>query len=47
MSLARLSRDQGRSAEGMALLQPVHDRLTEGFDTGDLIKAKALLAELV
>ena len=32
-SLARLLRDQGRSAEAMALLQPVYDRFTEGFDT--------------
>jgi predicted ATPase len=42
-SLARLWRDQGRPAEGMALLQPVYDRFTEGFDTGDLKAAKALL----
>ena len=45
-SLARLWRDQGRPAEGMALLQPVYDRFTEGFDTTDLKAAKALLAEL-
>ena len=42
-SLARLWRDQGRPAEGMALLQPVYDRFTEGFDTADLKAAKALL----
>src|SRR5207237_1394698 len=30
-SLARLLRDQGRSAEATALLQPVYDRFTEGF----------------
>jgi predicted ATPase len=30
----------------MALLQPVYDRFTEGFDTTDLKAAKALLAEL-
>jgi hypothetical protein len=27
----------------MALLQPVYDRFTEGFDTTDLKAAKALL----
>jgi predicted ATPase/DNA-binding winged helix-turn-helix (wHTH) protein len=42
-SLAQLLRDQGLSAEGMALLQPVYDRFTEGFDTADLKAAKALL----
>jgi predicted ATPase len=42
-SLARLLRDQGRSAEGLALLQPVYDRFTEGFDAADLEMAKALL----
>jgi predicted ATPase len=29
-SLARLLRDQGRSAEGLALLQPVYDRSPKG-----------------
>ena len=45
-SLARLLRDQGRSADAMALLQPVYDRFTEGFDTADLKAAKALLGAL-
>ncbi len=45
-SLARLLRDQGRSADAMALLQPVYDRFTEGFDTADLKAAKALLGTL-
>jgi predicted ATPase len=45
-SLARLLHDQGRPAEGMALLQPVCDRFTEGFDTTDLKAAKALLEAL-
>jgi predicted ATPase len=45
-SLARLLRDQGRSAEATALLQPVYDRFTEGFDTADLKTAKALLDAL-
>ncbi len=42
-SLARLLRNQDRSAEAMALLQPVYDRFTEGFETADLKAAKALL----
>jgi predicted ATPase len=45
-SLARLLRDQGRSADGLALLQPVYDRFTEGFGTSDLKTAKALLDAL-
>jgi predicted ATPase len=45
-SLARLLRDQGRSAEALALLQPVYDGFTEGFGTADLITAKQLLGEL-
>jgi hypothetical protein len=45
-SLARLFREQGRSADATALLQPVYDRFTEGFDTADLKAAKALLDEL-
>ena len=42
-SLARLLRDQDRSADAVALLQPVYDRFTEGFDTADLKVAKRLL----
>ena len=42
-SLARLWYDQGRPTEAMALLQPVYDRFTEGFETADLKAAKALL----
>ena len=45
-SLARLWRDQGRPAEATALLQPIHDQFTEGFDTADLKAAKALLDSL-
>jgi hypothetical protein len=45
-SLARLLRDQSRAADALALLQPVYDRFTEGFDTADLKAAKALLDEL-
>jgi hypothetical protein len=46
MSFARLLRDQGRSAEGLALLQPVYGQFTEGFGTADLKTANALLHEL-
>jgi predicted ATPase len=45
-SLAQLMRDQGRPAEAMALLGPVYDRFTEGFETTDLKAAKALLDAL-
>jgi predicted ATPase len=45
-SLARLLRDQSRAADALALLQPVYDRFTEGFDTADLKAAKALLDAL-
>jgi predicted ATPase len=45
-SLAGLLRDQGRSAEAAALLQPVYDRFTEGFDTADLNAARVLLHDL-
>jgi predicted ATPase len=45
-SLARLMRDQGHPADAMALLQPVYDRFTEGFETVDLQAAKALLDAL-
>jgi predicted ATPase/DNA-binding winged helix-turn-helix (wHTH) protein len=45
-SLARLLRGQGQSTDAMALLQPVYDRFTEGFDTADLKTAKALLNTL-
>jgi len=45
-SLARLARDQRRSADAVATLQPVYDRFTEGFDTADLKAAKALLDDL-
>jgi len=45
-SLTGLWRDQGCPAEGMALLQPVYDRFTEGFETADLKAAKTLLDAL-
>ena len=46
MSLARLLRDQGRSEEARALVSPVYDWFSEGFDTADLKDARALLEEL-
>jgi predicted ATPase/DNA-binding winged helix-turn-helix (wHTH) protein len=45
-SLAHLLRNEGRAADGIACLQPVHERFTEGFGTVDLIAAKRLLDEL-
>jgi class 3 adenylate cyclase/predicted ATPase len=45
-SLARLRRDQRRSAEALDLLAPVYGWFTEGFNTPDLKEAKALLDEL-
>jgi predicted ATPase len=45
-SLARLWRDQGKHADAQALLAPVYNWFTEGFDAPDLIEAKALLHEL-
>jgi hypothetical protein len=45
-SLARLWQRQGKRAEAHALLAPVYAWFTEGFDTRDLVEAKALLEEL-
>lgn len=42
-SLARLLRDQRRPADAGAVLQPVYNRFTEGFDTADLKAARVLL----
>jgi predicted ATPase len=44
-SLARLLRDQGRSADAVAHLPPVYDRFTEGFDT-EKVRAEFSLAAL-
>ena len=46
MSLARLWQRQGKRKEAHELLAPVYDWFTEGFDTGDLKEARALLDEL-
>jgi predicted ATPase len=45
-SLARLWQRQGKRAEARHLLAPIYAWFTEGFDTRDLIEAKALLEEL-
>ena len=46
ISLSFLWKDQGRKVEARQLLQEIYDRFTEGFDTPDLLNAKALLDEL-
>ena len=45
-SLARLWQSQGKGKEALGLLKPVYDWFTEGFDTKDLIEAKALLDQV-
>jgi predicted ATPase len=42
-SLARLWRDQGKQHQARELLAPVYNWFTEGFETTDLAKARALL----
>jgi predicted ATPase len=46
MSLARLLAKQGRRDEARTMLAEIYNWFTEGFDTADLIDAKALLEEL-
>ncbi|MGD0291385.1 MAG: hypothetical protein ABSC63_17270 [Candidatus Binataceae bacterium] len=46
MSLARLLAQRGRRDEARARLAEIYNWFTEGFDTADLIDAKALLDEL-
>jgi tetratricopeptide (TPR) repeat protein len=43
ISLARLRHLQGRGGEGRVLLRSVYDRFSEGFDTADLVAARAML----
>ena len=45
-ALARLWAEQGRRAQAQELLAPIYGWFTEGFDTPDLVEAKALLDEL-
>src|SRR6516225_1813341 len=44
--LARLWMQQGKHVEAVDVLTSIHSRLTEGFDTGDVKDAKAVLAQL-
>ena len=44
--LARLLADQGRAAEGLALLRPALDALPQGHDQPDARRARALLEAL-
>src|SRR5262249_20335805 len=46
MGLSRRWQQQGKQAEARALLAPIYNWFTEGFDTADLQEAKALLDEL-
>jgi predicted ATPase len=46
MSLARLLDKQGRRDDARAMLAEIYSWFTEGFDTADLIEAKAVLEEL-
>ena len=45
-SLGRLWASQGKAAEAHALVSEIYAWFTEGFDTADLIEARALLEEL-
>ena len=45
-ALARLLRDTGRRGEARTMLAEIYGWFTEGFDTADLMDAKALLDEL-
>ena len=46
MSMARMWLQQNRIEEARALLCPIYEWFTEGFDTADLMDAKALLKQL-
>jgi adenylate cyclase len=46
VSLAGLWSGQGRRSEALGLLAPVYQGFTEGFDTADLGRARALLDAL-
>ena len=46
MSLSRLWLQQGKQDKARALLLPIYGWFTEGFDTADLLEARALLEEL-
>ena len=46
MGISRLWQQQGKRAEAYELLGPVYRWFSEGFDTADLLEAKALLEAL-
>ena len=46
MSLSQLWQQQGKGVGAYELLAPVYGWFTEGFDTADLLEAKALVGEL-
>jgi predicted ATPase len=46
ISLSRLWQQQGKRDEARGLLAPIYGWFTEGFETPDLVEAKALLVEL-
>jgi len=46
-SLARFLQQQGRASDAFDVLVPVYDWFTEGFETRDLIEAKAILDQQV
>jgi predicted ATPase len=46
MSLCRLWQHQGKRTEAYALLAPIYNWFTEGFDTADLQEAQVLLEAL-
>ena len=46
MSLVRLWRRHGRATEALHLLAATYGKFTEGFDTGDLVRARSLMADL-
>jgi predicted ATPase/DNA-binding winged helix-turn-helix (wHTH) protein len=45
-SLAGLWRELGRMSDAEAVLAPVYQKITEGFETADVVKAERLLHEL-
>jgi hypothetical protein len=45
--LARLWRDQGKTAEARDMLASVYNWFTEGFDTPVLKETEALLGDLI
>ena len=45
MSLAKLWQQQGQRHDAYDLLAPIYNWFTEGFDTADLMDARALLDE--